>query len=185
MSKETSAALQKPANALPSDTGKNVTTFEYICLSLARIGGMFGTTLTGTLATAFLHELYYGPAGVDSDQIAKFMAIQTTLTTVAGILFGPWATAVILHETMHKTPKNVQFSPGISLNFDRCFGENGNLQNDIHCRSLRLDVIEKEALRTGSIAITKHTARSLFSQDFFLRFIRKKATTPEIPYMGI
>ena len=66
--------------------------------------------------------------------------------TRTGILFGPWATAVILHETMHKTPKNVQFSPGISLNFDRCFGENGNLQNDIHCRSLRLDVIEKEAL---------------------------------------
>ena len=82
MSKESSAALKKPANALPSDTGKNVTTFEYICLMLARIGGMFGTTLTGTLATAFLHELYYGPVGVESDQIAKILAVQTTITTV-------------------------------------------------------------------------------------------------------
>lgn len=78
----------KPAGTLPSDTGKNVTTFEYVCLSLARIGGMFGTTLTGTLAAAFLHELYYGPVGVDSDRIAKIMAVQTTITTVAGILIG-------------------------------------------------------------------------------------------------
>ncbi|MBO4342363.1 MAG: MFS transporter [Clostridia bacterium] len=78
----------KQAGTLPSDTGKNVTTFEYVCLSLARIGGMFGTTLTGTLAAAFLHELYYGPVGVDSDRIAKIMAVQTTITTVAGILIG-------------------------------------------------------------------------------------------------
>ena len=55
---------------------------------LARIGGMFGTTLTGTLATAFLHELYYGPVGVNSDDIAAKLAVQTTLTTVCGILFG-------------------------------------------------------------------------------------------------
>lgn len=95
MSKESSAALKKPANALPSDTGKNVTTFEYICLMLARIGGMFGTTLTGTLATAFLHELYYGPVGVESDQIAKILAVQTTITTVAGIVFGLVAGVVV------------------------------------------------------------------------------------------
>ncbi len=81
-------AINKPKNTLPSDTGKNVTTFEYVCLSLARIGGMFGTTLTGTLAAAFLHELYFGPAGVGSDQIARILAVQTTLTTVVGILIG-------------------------------------------------------------------------------------------------
>ena len=78
------AATVKPENALPSGTGKNVTKFEYICLMLARIGGMFGTTLTGTLAAAFLHELYFGPAGVGSDEIAKILAVQTTLTTVVG-----------------------------------------------------------------------------------------------------
>ena len=77
-----------PANALSPDQGKNVTTFEYICLMLARIGGMFGTTLTGTLATAFLHELYYGSIGVDAGRIAKIEAVQTTLTTVLGIVFG-------------------------------------------------------------------------------------------------
>ncbi len=95
MSDGTSAAIQKPANALPSDSGKNVTRFEYICLMLARIGGMFGTTLTGTLATAFLHELYYGPVGVEADQIAKILALQTTLTTVAGIVFGLIAGIVV------------------------------------------------------------------------------------------
>ena len=81
-------ATTRPEGALPPEQGKNVTTFEYICLSLARIGGMFGTTLTGTLATAFLHELFFGPVGVDSTQIAKIMAVQTTLTTVCGILIG-------------------------------------------------------------------------------------------------
>ena len=88
MSNETSAAVQRPDNALPPEQRKNVTRFEYICLMLARIGGMFGTTLTGTLAAAFLHELYYGPAGVDSDRIATIMAVQTTITTVAGIIMG-------------------------------------------------------------------------------------------------
>lgn len=34
---------------------------------------MFGTTLTGSLAAAFLHELYYGPAGVDADGIQIFL----------------------------------------------------------------------------------------------------------------
>lgn len=77
-----------PSNALPLNSNSHVTKFEYICLMMARIGGMFGTTLTGTLATAFLHELYYGPVGVDADKIAELMAVQTTLTTVCGILFG-------------------------------------------------------------------------------------------------
>lgn len=88
MKKKNASPLASPANALPSDQGRNVTTFEYICLSLARIGGMFGTTLTGTLAAAFLHELYFGSVGVDSDRIAKIMAVQTTLTTVVGIAIG-------------------------------------------------------------------------------------------------
>ena len=89
------SALKAPSNALPSDVGKNVTTFEYICLSLARIGGMFGTTLTGTLAAAFLHELYYGPVGVDSDQIAKILAVQTTITTILGVAMGLIAGVVV------------------------------------------------------------------------------------------
>ena len=88
MKKNQNTALQKPANALPSDTGKNVTKFEYVCLMLARIGGMFGTTLTGTLAAAFLHELYFGPVGVDSDQIARIMAVQTTITTILSVAMG-------------------------------------------------------------------------------------------------
>ncbi len=86
--KNENTALKAPANALPSDVGKNVTKFEYVCLMLARIGGMFGTTLTGTLAAAFLHELYFGPVGVGSDQIASILAVQTTLTTVLGIVMG-------------------------------------------------------------------------------------------------
>lgn len=77
-----------PANALPSDTGKFISKFEYVCIMLARIGGQFGTTLTGTLAAAFLHELYYGPVGVSSDEIASILAVQTTLTTVCSVLFG-------------------------------------------------------------------------------------------------
>ena len=81
-------SLAVPKNALPPEQGKNVTTFEYICLSLARIGGMFGTTLTGTLAAAFLHELYFGPVGVGSDEIAKIMGVQTTITTILGVVMG-------------------------------------------------------------------------------------------------
>lgn len=88
MKKVKVSANTLPSNALPADTGKHITTFEYVCLMLARVGGVFGTTLTGTLAAAFLHELYYGPVGVDSDRIASILAVQTTLTTVCGILFG-------------------------------------------------------------------------------------------------
>ena len=83
-----SSPNKAPANALSPELGKNITTFEYVCLMLARIGGMFGTTLTGTLATAFLHELYYGPAGVNAERIAEILAVQTTLTTVLGIAVG-------------------------------------------------------------------------------------------------
>lgn len=82
------SATEVPMNALSPELGKHITKFEYICLMLARVGGMFGTTLTGTLAAAFLHELYYGPVGVNADEIADLLAVQTTLTTVCGILFG-------------------------------------------------------------------------------------------------
>ena len=75
-------------NTLLTTDGKYISKFEYFCVLLSRAGGMFGTTLTGSLAAAFLHELYYGPAGVDADGIADILAIQTTLTTVLGILFG-------------------------------------------------------------------------------------------------
>ena len=88
MKKAIVSASTAPVNALPSETGKNITKFEYVCLMLARIGGMFGTTLTGTLAAAFLHELYFGPVGVGSDEIASILALQTTITTVLGIVIG-------------------------------------------------------------------------------------------------
>ena len=77
-----------PKNALTGNDGKYISKFEYICIMLARAGGMFGTTLTGTLATAFLHELYFGPAGVSSDKIASITAVQTTLTTILSVAFG-------------------------------------------------------------------------------------------------
>ena len=89
------AAVSVPQNALPPEQGKNVTTFEYVCLSLARIGGMFGTTLTGTLAAAFLHELYFGPVGVDAEGIAKILAGQTTLTTITSVIIGLIAGVVV------------------------------------------------------------------------------------------
>ena len=80
--------LKTQDNALLTTDGKYISKFEYFCVLLSRAGGMFGTTLTGSLAAAFLHELYYGPAGVDADGIASILAVQTTLTTICGILFG-------------------------------------------------------------------------------------------------
>lgn len=86
--KKTTCTTAIPEGALNHNDGKYITTFEYVCIMLARIGGMFGTTLTGTLAAAFLHELYFGPAGVSSDEIASILAVQSTLTTVLGIVIG-------------------------------------------------------------------------------------------------
>ena len=83
----TSETIKRPDNALTGNE-KYVTKLEYVCIMLQRIGGMFGTTLTGTLARAFLHELYFGPVGVNSTEIAKILSVQTTLTTVVGILIG-------------------------------------------------------------------------------------------------
>ena len=85
--KKTSAA-EIPQNALSHNEGKFISKFEYVCILLSRAGGMFGTTLTGSLAAAFLHELYYGPVGIDSEEIASILAVQTTLTTICSILFG-------------------------------------------------------------------------------------------------
>lgn len=95
MRKLKASANVVPKNALPSDIGKNVTKFEYVCLMLARIGGQFGTTLTGTLAAAFLHELYFGPVGVGADEIASILALQTTLTTIASIGIGFVASIIV------------------------------------------------------------------------------------------
>ena len=75
-----------PKGALKQD--RYVTPIEYVSIGMSRIGGMFSTTLTGTLATAFLHELYYGPVGVGIDEANKYLTIQTTITTIAGILIG-------------------------------------------------------------------------------------------------
>ena len=86
-SKKTSAT-EIPQNALSHNEGKYISKFEYFCILLSRAGGMFGTTLTGSLAAAFLHELYYGPVGVNSEEIASILAVQTTLTTICSILFG-------------------------------------------------------------------------------------------------
>ena len=92
---KTDSALVKPEGTLSGIEGKCVTKFEYVCLILARVGGMFGTTLTGTLATAFLHELYYGPVGVSADKIAKIGAGMTTLTTLLGIVVGLFAGVIV------------------------------------------------------------------------------------------
>ncbi len=82
------SATEIPQNALAHGEGKYISKFEYFCVMLSRIGGMFGTTLTGSLAAAFLHELYYGPVGVNSDEIASILAVQTTLITILGIVIG-------------------------------------------------------------------------------------------------
>ena len=45
MKKEkTNQNLVKPEGALKGAEGKYITKFEYVCLILARVGGMFGTT---------------------------------------------------------------------------------------------------------------------------------------------
>ena len=95
MAKKTTNPTEIPQGALTHSEGKYITKFEYFCVMLSRIGGMFGTTLTGTLAAAFLHELYFGPVGVDSDEIASILAVQTTLTTISGILFGIIAGVIV------------------------------------------------------------------------------------------
>ena len=78
----------KIKNMFAVDDGRHMSPLEYVCIMLSRIGGQFGSTLTGTLAAAFLHELYFGPVGVGSEQIAEILAVQTTITTILGIAIG-------------------------------------------------------------------------------------------------
>ena len=80
--------LKRKSDLVQTSDGKYISKFEYVCILLSRAGGMFGTTLTGSLAAAFLHELYYGPVGVSAEEIASILAVQTTLTTICSILFG-------------------------------------------------------------------------------------------------
>ena len=95
MKKKIASPTEVPQGALNHGEGKYISKFEYFCVMLSRIGGMFGTTLTGTLAAAFLHELYFGPVGVSADEIADILAVQTTLTTISGILFGAFAGIIV------------------------------------------------------------------------------------------
>lgn len=81
-----SKTTAEPGNTLNRE--RHVTLIEYISVGMSRIGGMFSTTLTGTLAAAFLHELYYGPSHVSAEKIAGYSAVQTTITTIAGVIFG-------------------------------------------------------------------------------------------------
>ena len=111
-------AVKAPANALPADSAKHITTFEYVCIMLARIGGMFGTTLTGTLATAFLHELYFGPAGVKAEEIAEILAVQTTLTTVLGIVIGFLSAMIVSYPIIFFFPwqGEIDICPSVEYN---------------------------------------------------------------------
>lgn len=88
MKKKAPSVTEIPQGALNHSEGKHISNFEYVCVMLARAGGQFGSTLTGTLAAAFLLELYFGPVGVNSLEIAKISAVQTTLTTILGIAMG-------------------------------------------------------------------------------------------------
>lgn len=93
--KKSVSSLGTPQEVLLTYDGKYITKFEYVCVMLSRIGGQFGTTLTGILAAAFLHKLYFGPVGVGADDIASILAIQSTLTTILGIAIGTLAGIIV------------------------------------------------------------------------------------------
>lgn len=95
LKKKAVSSTATPDGALNHNEGKYITRFEYICVMLSRIGGMFGTTLTGALASAFAYELYFGPVGVSADEIKHILAAQTTLTTVMGIAAGSFAGVIV------------------------------------------------------------------------------------------
>ena len=50
MKKQKNPSLERPEGALSITQQKHITKIEYVSLILSRVGGMFGTTLTGTLA---------------------------------------------------------------------------------------------------------------------------------------
>jgi len=75
-----------------------ITKLEYASLIIARVGGMFGTTLTGTLAATFLYELFFADfPEVGTSKIANISAMQTTITTVLGILM-PLVAGIIVQK---------------------------------------------------------------------------------------
>ena len=75
-----------PESSLAQDK-KYITPIEYVSLIISRVGGMFGTTLTGTLAATFLYELFFADfPEVGTEKIAAISATQTTITTILGIL---------------------------------------------------------------------------------------------------
>ena len=85
------ASGKKIDPSIPLEEQNNVTLLEKISLILARIGGMFGTTLTGTLASTFLYELFFvgvikedGTPVISAD-IASMSAVQTTITFILGL----------------------------------------------------------------------------------------------------
>ncbi len=92
MKKEkTNTTAIKPSNALSGNEGKYVTKKEYISIMLVRIGNMFGTTLTGTLAAAFLYELYFAgfsnmPENILREKITHVAQIQSLISTALGIV---------------------------------------------------------------------------------------------------
>ena len=47
---KTTSAYMAPKNALSHNEGKYISKFEYFCVLLSCAGGMFETTLTGSLA---------------------------------------------------------------------------------------------------------------------------------------
>ncbi len=53
--KKTNNPPESPQVALAHGEDKYISKFENFCVLLSRDGDMFGTTLTGSLAAAFLH----------------------------------------------------------------------------------------------------------------------------------
>ena len=83
---------------IPLEQQRNITLLEYISLFVLRVGGMFGTTLTGTLAATFLYELFFVDfPEVDQTKIAGITAVQTTITTILGIVM-PLIAGVIVQK---------------------------------------------------------------------------------------
>ena len=101
-SKQNTAA-DRPDNALlPPEERKNITKLEYVSLILSRIGGMFGTTLTGTLAATFLYELYF--AGFShlgeeylQNKIKSVTQVQSLITGILGFVM-PLVAGIIVQK---------------------------------------------------------------------------------------
>ncbi len=93
------STIKKPDNALQTNEGqKHITTIEYVSLIIARVGGMFGTTLTGTLAATFLYEIFFADfPEVGTKEIGDISAMQTTITTILGIIM-PLIAGVIVQK---------------------------------------------------------------------------------------